>query len=1027
LALPISLSPLLATASRKQRWLLVLLGLGLLILSHWVALLYRIQPAVSLWFPPAGVAIALTFWMGPVGIVLTGIASVCMAPLWGSTGWSSLVGWVDSLEPLVAWLLYCHVFRGSVFLKDLRDAIAFLISAPLVASATSAIVGSFALVTLGKISSATFNDCISHWWLGNAIGTLSITPTLLLTLPPLLRKWRLFPDQSASDVLHDARPCAFLHQAEFLLLLGVSAYTTWLTVAQSGSSSFALQQLSLISFIPIIWAATRFGCIGGMLVATFTVIITLLHYLVLYPNALELSRFPVDPELLHVHKLSLLVQCAIALLVGTAITERTTSQIKLAIEQVRLAEYEAHAQLSEKLFQVNRLLTEAVTNSEHTEAALRSSNERFQLAAAAVNCLIYDWDIQQDYIERTEGLVKILGYLPTEAEPSNRWWREQIHPDDCALLDRDAKVAQIVDHRYSLEYRVRHKQGQYIYVLDQGLIIRDEQGQPIRVVGSTTDISDRKLAEEALRRSEARARRLIDSNLIGVLFANPVGTLLDANDAFLKMIGYSREELVHLNWRDLTPVEYAEQDQKAIAEIRATGVCTPFEKEYIRKDGTRISVLLGVTRVIDTEEECACFALDLTESKRIEAERAELLIREQAARQQAETASRMKDEFLAIVSHELRSPLNAILGWARLLRTRKFDPATIERALEVIERNAQAQTQLIEDLLDISRIIRGTIRLYLQPLHLAQVVQAALDTVRPMANNKQIHLETHLDSSLMVSGDFDRLQQIVWNLLSNAVKFTPEDGQVTIWLEQTQPSEKIALSNAPALRDWVAQIRVVDTGKGIHPDFLPHVFDRFRQADGTSSRTQGGLGLGLAIVRNLAELHGGTVFAESEGEGRGATFIVQLPLWLEDSEQFENNSNPATPLPTESLAGLKILVVDDNPDTLEFMTTALSQYDVKVITANSAHEALQRLQEARPDILLSDIGMPGEDGYVLIRQVRSLPQEKGGQIPAAALTAYVREEDRMQALAAGFQMHIPKPIDPVHLLQVVTKLAEGLT
>ncbi|MBD2435151.1 PAS domain-containing hybrid sensor histidine kinase/response regulator [Fischerella sp. FACHB-380] len=450
---------------------------------------------------------------------------------------------------------------------------------------------------------------------------------------------------------------------------------------------------------------------------------------------------------------------------------------------------------------------------------------------------------------------------------------------------------------------------------------------------------------------------------------------------------------------------------------------------------------------------------DIHDQKLAIEERAQALERERAARIELEKASRMKDEFLAIVSHELRSPLNGILGWSRLLRTRKLSPDKTEQALASIERNAQAQTQLIEDLLDISRIIRGQVRLNLRPTNLVPVIQAALDTVNPTASTKSINLQfTILDVGLedgggnlateseeypsnlkseiqnpkfQVSGDPDRLQQVVWNLLSNAVKFTPEGGQVEVRLSKGMVSGNCGQGgnfsplSHPSL--IYAQIQVIDTGKGINPEFLPYVFDRFRQADATTTRTQGGLGLGLAIVRNLVELHGGTISVASQGEGQGTTFTIQLPLLSTDVVSNElaelailRQTNCET---TFNLSGLKILTVDDEADTREFLQTALEQYGAIVTTAASTREALQLLQQVKPDVLLSDIGMPGEDGYSLIRQLRSLPPEQGGQIPAAALTAYARQEDRKLALDAGFQMHIPKPIEPIQLLIVVARLA----
>ena len=403
---------------------------------------------------------------------------------------------------------------------------------------------------------------------------------------------------------------------------------------------------------------------------------------------------------------------------------------------------------------------------------------------------------------------------------------------------------------------------------------------------------------------------------------------------------------------------------------------------------------------------------DITERKQAEEARAEF-IREQEARQQAEAANRMKDEFLATLSHELRTPLNSMLGWARLLRTRKYDESTTARALETIERNAKSQAQLIEDILDVSRIIQGKLRLNLSPVNLVPVIEAAINSVRPAAEAKAIQLGFVLDSSLdLVLGDSDRLQQVAWNLLSNAIKFTPEAGKIDV---------RCLCAGS------YAQIQVIDTGIGINTDFLPYVFDRFRQADGTTTRSYGGLGLGLAIVRHLVELQGGTVHVESDGEGQGATFTVKL-LRAENQQEtrkqhgysIDNNEVASANLLT--LNSLQVLIVDDDTDTRDFLTTVLEQHGAKVRSVASVSEALEAIQQLKPNMLVSDLGMPGEDGYSLIRKVRALEAERGGKIPAIALTAYASSEERSRVLAAGFQMHLPKPVEPAELIAMLANL-----
>ncbi|MCC5660202.1 response regulator [Nostoc sp. XA010] len=406
---------------------------------------------------------------------------------------------------------------------------------------------------------------------------------------------------------------------------------------------------------------------------------------------------------------------------------------------------------------------------------------------------------------------------------------------------------------------------------------------------------------------------------------------------------------------------------------------------------------------------------DITERKQAEEVRAQV-IREQTARAEAEAANRMKDEFLAVLSHELRTPLTSMLGWSKILRSKKLDEKATSRALEAIERNAISQMQLIEDILDVSRIIRGQLRLNVSAVNLLTVTEAALEAVRPLAEPKDIKLNTVLDTSVgSVYGDPARLQQVVWNLLTNAIKFTPKGGRVDVNLS-------VVYSEEQETTHKYAQIQVIDTGIGISSEFLPKVFERFRQADSTTTRSHNGLGLGLAIVRHLVELHKGKISAESAGTGEGATFTVRLPL-LQDN-RTSRASREATgeifsPVASTPLSGLRVLVVDDEADTRNFLSFMFEEYGAIATAVASVDEALAVIEQAKPDILISDIGMSQQDGYTLIRKLRSLEPEKGGRIPAIALTAYTREEDRLEALSAGFQQHLSKPIDPTKLIAMV--------
>jgi signal transduction histidine kinase len=472
----------------------------------------------------------------------------------------------------------------------------------------------------------------------------------------------------------------------------------------------------------------------------------------------------------------------------------------------------------------------------------------------------------------------------------------------------------------------------------------------------------------------------------------------------------------------------AKADDESRVKLLKTGaqdyLMKPFSTEELRARIGNLVTMKRAREILQKELETRSQDIEtmtnaLTARKRelqmMVEERSWLLDEEQKARKEAEEANRLKDEFLATVSHELRTPLTSILGWARMLRTDKLDDFTLARALETIERNARSQAKLVEDLLDVSRIITGKLRIDARPVGLPGIIHAVVDAVRPAAEAKKIQLKVSLKPDAgIVTGDPNRLQQVIWNLLSNAIKFTPASGSAGIELNRV---------------DSYVEITVSDTGQGIKSEFLPYIFDRFRQADSSITRKHGGLGLGLAIVRHLVELHGGTVEASSPGVGQGATFKVKLPL-NNEGKDFKNWENryitPTNITPIKSspmLKGLNILIVDDESDTRDLICTILGKCGAMVSAAGSAAEALEIIERWRPDILVSDIGMPGGDGYELIRKIRALTPEKGGSIPAAALTAYAKAEDRERVLSAGFQVHLAKPIEPAELISIVASLA----
>jgi PAS domain S-box-containing protein len=521
------------------------------------------------------------------------------------------------------------------------------------------------------------------------------------------------------------------------------------------------------------------------------------------------------------------------------------------------------------------------------------------------------------------------------------------------------------------------------------------------------DITERKRAEEALRESERQLRTLADTVPQLIWMAEADGNIFWYNQRWYDYTGTTAEEMLGWGWQSVHDPKILPKVLEQWHSSLATG--KPFEMEFPLRgvDGVFRWFLTRVNPLPDSQGRIVRWFgtnTDIEESRR--------------ARQVAEESSRLKDEFLATVSHELRTPLTAIVGWTSLLKSEQLDEGTTSHAIQVVDRNARSLTQLIENLLEVTRGQTGKIRLNLRAVELASVIQAALDAVLPAAEAKQIRLHTVLDPKAgLVTGDPDRLQQVVWNLLTNSIKFTPEGGRVQVSLQRITSHVEITVS---------------DTGCGISREFLPFVFDRFRQADASTTRAHGGLGLGLSIVRHLTEMHGGTVSAYSPGKQQGSTFVVRLPLTSRQAEV----GGKAVPYPNTGyiagdssriLQGVKVLVVDDEPDTLELLRIVLELSGALVVTANSAAKALERLEETDPDVLLSDIGMPDKDGFDLIREVRSLPPERGGRVPAVALTAYTRAEDRTTTLAAGFDMHIPKPVQPADVVAAVANLTPRIS
>lgn len=529
------------------------------------------------------------------------------------------------------------------------------------------------------------------------------------------------------------------------------------------------------------------------------------------------------------------------------------------------------------------------------------------------------------------------------------------------------------------------------------------------------EVAERKRALVALRESQELLRAVLDNSTAVVYVKDAEGRYLLINRHYERLFHVTEASILGRTDHEVFP--RAQADAFRALDRRVLEARTPLQAEehVMQDDGLHayISVKCPLIDAAGRPYAVCGISTDITERKRAEEEREALLAREKAAREKAEAADRLKDEFLATLSHELRTPLTSIVGWAQLLRSGMVDAATLRRGCESIERNGWAELQIIEDLLDVSAIVTGKMTLKARPVCLDAVLRAALDALKLAAEAKGVSVSIVSSPTVgRVWGDGGRLQQVVWNLLSNAIKFTPVGGRATVSLEEVA---------------GVARIRVSDTGEGISAAFLPQVFERFRQADSSTQRERGGLGLGLSIVRHLVELHGGTVRGESDGPGQGATFTVDLPL-MPAAEQ------PAAPgpagarrggeaAPARALAGLRIVVIDDEPDMRELMVRLLAGAGAEVRVAGVAREGFDLVEPWRPDVIVSDIGLPGEDGHALIRRIRALPAERGGKTPAVALTAHAGQSAREQTLSEGYQVHIAKPVDPATLIEVIASLA----
>ncbi|HVF87711.1 MAG TPA: PAS domain S-box protein [Pyrinomonadaceae bacterium] len=714
-----------------------------------------------------------------------------------------------------------------------------------------------------------------------------------------------------------------------------------------------------------------------------------------------------------------------------------------------------------------------ITDRIEAGEALRQTNQALQAIIQAAPLAIVTLDTDGHVLTWNPAAERIYGWTAEEAVGRVLPTIPEDKAEEFTANQKSAMRGQVFS---AYETRRQRKDGTPVEVSISTAPLMDAAGGIQGVVALVTDITERKRADQLIRESDERALRDYQQLVERIAtLAQALGAARDLVTIFRALRGFAEASVpcigifisLYDSQRDVRTAVYAWGDGEEVdvsllppmpitvegpnSRAVRTGQII-FTDDYQSRTEGHPGVLIGppdgklpnsslavpmaaMGRIVGTIEvqsyEMAAYNSQHAAAMRMAAnlaavaiENVRLFEHESRARGAAEESNRLKDEFLAILSHELRTPLTAVLGWARMLRSEHLNSETTERALEVIERNATVQKHLIDDLLEVSRIITGKFRLKMRPMSLAPVVEAAIEVIRPTADAKNIHIQSALKASPsgVVSGDPDRVQQVVWNLLSNAVKFTPHGGRIEVRLEHESDCTRIVVS---------------DTGQGIPESFLPFVFDRFRQADSTTTRTYGGLGLGLAIVRHLVELHGGTVRVESEGEGRGATFSVELPLnqtraakstTAEGENQRadpEDNSEQSTIRNPQSaiLQSVRVLIVEDDDDTCQLLARLLERRGAEVTAVSSSAAAIASLEESWPDVMISDIGMPGEDGYALIRRARALGAKRGVELPAVALTAYAGDDDRKRALLAGFQTHVPKPVEPSELIEIVASLA----
>lgn len=951
------------------------------------------EQITTVW-PPTGIAIAALLLYSPrfwpaIWIGAFSANAATSAPLW--TAASIATG--NTLEAYVAAVVLIRFTRFDVTLRRARDAVAFLLLAGMATPVIAATIGVVTLCAAGVQPWGAYWPLWFDWALGDATGALIVAPAILTSF----------------------RVAVHVERRQFLETAGLVILAVVITEAVFGSRltpTTGAHPLEFIVFPLLITAAVRVRQPGTALVGLAASIVAIVRTVQGFGPFAAAS----------VHQSLVLLQVFMGILASTGLV------LAAAMTERRLAERRRSASHA-----VGQVLANAKDLETAAPTILRAMCAHLECQFAAL------WIVDRAVPElscvttMTHG-VEASAFVKKTREirlphgvglPGRVWaqgtpvWIDDVVIDanfpragaarDAGLHGAFGFPIWLGDELIGIvEFFYRKVASPDADLLATSATIGHQIGQ---FIGRTR-------VELAMRVSEQRTRTVLETALDAIISMDHQGLITEFNAAAERIFGHRRDEVIGRELAMLLmPVHLRDAHRKGVRSYLSTRtggfIDRRIETTAVRADGREFPAEVSITAVPgDGPPQFTGFVRDVTERVEAEHERLQLLKRERDARLDAEAANRAKDQFLATLSHELRTPLNAIVGWARMLLDGAVSEENRTRALEIIERNAHVQVQLVADLLDVSRIIMGQLKLEMRPVDVGAVIGASLDAVRPAAEAKRIALRSTLPpSALVASGDVARLQQILWNLLSNAVKFTPEGGHVHVDLTDNGPH---------------IGIHVRDSGPGIAPAFLPHVFERFRQADSSSTREHGGLGLGLAIVRHLVELHGGRVRVENADEG-GAIFSVELPRGRDDilsgsaghavAEGWRQAARGAP-----SLAGCRVLVVDDDDDTRELFAAILLNAGAQVQPAGSVRDALAYLRTEWPDVLLADIAMPDQDGYVLIRQVRSPEIARGRHLPGAAITAYGRREDQQRTRAEGFDLYVSKPVEPSALVDVVASL-----